>query len=232
MTFLTRSVFLLLRKGIPFSLPFRRVQGGPFGIALTTLGIGILALFPGEVGAHHFKGLPHYNYFENYPQVPEEEFLGQAGNYEFSLVVYDFQGINREEVEEPENVRLYLVIFNLRDNKVYNGRASLEILDRGKVVASSFEPSAELENMYSLHRKLPDSGKYRLRIILHDENDSVCEIPFQLSSQKIHWGKWIALAMIILVAIAAVGARKKRVDLDRKASAGGRARRVDREAVS
>ena len=41
--------------------------------------------------AHHFKGLPHYNYFENYPQVPEEEFLGEVGSYEVSLVVYDFQ---------------------------------------------------------------------------------------------------------------------------------------------
>jgi hypothetical protein len=30
--------------------------------------------------AHHFKGLPHYNYVENYPQTPEEEILGQSGD--------------------------------------------------------------------------------------------------------------------------------------------------------
>jgi len=27
--------------------------------------------------AHHFKGLPHFNYFENYPQVPQEEYIWQ-----------------------------------------------------------------------------------------------------------------------------------------------------------
>ncbi len=39
--------------------------------------------------AHHFKGLPHYNYFENYPQVPEEEFIGEVGDYEVILTVED-----------------------------------------------------------------------------------------------------------------------------------------------
>ncbi len=42
-------------------------------------------LATGVSTAHHFKGLPHYNYFENYPQVPEEEFIGEVGDYEVSL---------------------------------------------------------------------------------------------------------------------------------------------------
>ncbi len=168
------------------------------------------------VWAHHFKGLPHYNYFENYPQVPEDEFLGQAGDYEFSLVVYDFQGIQKENVEQPENVRLFLVIFNLRGNTVYNGPATLEILDGSKVVASNYQETSELENLYSLHRNLPETGKYSLRITLHDKDDLATVIPFQLSSQKIHWGKWVGLALIILLSIAAVGARKKRIAMDRR----------------
>lgn len=59
-------------------------------------------LAAGVAAAHHLKGLPHYNYFENYPQVPEEEFVGEVSDYEVSLVVYDFQGINRDNVDSPD----------------------------------------------------------------------------------------------------------------------------------
>lgn len=177
-----------------------------------------LLLRAGDCPAHHFKGLPHYNYFENYPQVPEEEFLGQAGEFECSLVVYDFQGINREKVEEPDQVRLFLVVFSLRDNRVYQGPVTLEILDRGQVIHSVRLERAELENLYSLRRKLQDSGSYALRLTLHDSGGAECTIPFQLSTQRINWGRWIGAALVLLIGVAAVGARKARVSMDRKAA--------------
>lgn len=166
--------------------------------------------------AHHFKGLPHYNYFENYPQVPEEEFLGQAGEYELSLVVYDFQGINREKAEDPDNVRLFLLIFNLLDNRIYQGPLTLEVLDRDQPVHQVKFNSADLENIYSLHRELPDTGRYSLRVTLHGEDDMQCLIPFQLSTQKIHWGKWVGLFLFVLITVAAIGARKARIAQDRR----------------
>ncbi|MGK0185878.1 MAG: hypothetical protein ACI9R3_001661 [Verrucomicrobiales bacterium] len=169
--------------------------------------------------AHHFKGLPHYNYFENYPQVPEEEFIGQAGDYEVSLVVYDFQGINRDKVEDPDNVRLFLVIFNLRDNTVYSGPLTLEVMDRGKVLFSERHEASELENLYSMYRELPDTGKYELRITLHEKGDLACTIPFRLSSQIVHWGRWIAVGLGVLLVVTAIGARRARVRQDRREGA-------------
>lgn len=166
--------------------------------------------------AHHFKGLPHYNYFENYPQIPEEEFLGQAGEYELSLVVYDFQGINRSDVQDPDKVRLFLLIFSLKNNTVYQGPLTLEILDRGQVVHSERHESADLENIYSAHRNLPNSGKYTLRATLHGKQGITCDIPFQLSSQSIHWGKWVVLVVLTLIVVAAIGGRKARIAMDRK----------------
>jgi len=166
--------------------------------------------------AHHFKGLPHYNYFENYPQTPEEEFLGQSGNYEFSLVVYDFQGINKEDAETPDNVRLFLVAFDLRTGKLYNRAMTLEIRDGDEVLHSEKFESAELENLYSLHHTLSEIGDYSLHLTLHDVGDLKCEIPFQLTSQKIHWGRWIAGGLGVLLLVAAVGARKARVRIDRQ----------------
>jgi hypothetical protein len=169
-----------------------------------------------QILGHHFKGLPHYNYFENYPQVPEEEFLGQVGEYELSLVVYDFQGIDRVNVADPDKVRLFLVIFNLRENRVYGGRLHFEILDREAVLFSHRFEKAELENLYSLHRDLPSDGQYSIRVTLEDEDFLVGEIPFYLSSQRTHWGHLIAASLIILVTITAIGARRKRIQMDRR----------------
>jgi len=169
--------------------------------------------------AHHFKGLPHYNYYENYPQVPEEEFVGQAADYEVSLVVYDFQGIDREKVESPDNVRLFLVIFNLEDNTVYGGPLTLEILDGEKVIFTERIEESELENLYSMYRELPRKGDYSLRLTLHDQGDLLCTIPFRLSSQIVHWGRWVAIAFGVLILITAIGARRARVRQDRQESA-------------
>ena len=183
-------------------------------ITLFTLILSVLTLH-----AHHFKGLPHYNYFENYPQTPEEEFLGQSGNYEFSLVVYDFQGINKEDAESPDNVRLFLVAFDLRNGKLYNGPMTLELRDGDKVMHREKLKSAELENLYSMHHKLAETGDYSLHLTLHDAGDLECAIPFKLSSQKIHWGRWIAGGLAALLLVAAIGARKARVRIDRSEQA-------------
>jgi hypothetical protein len=183
-------------------------------ITLLTLILSVLTLH-----AHHFKGLPHYNYFENYPQTPEEEFLGQSGNYEFSLVVYDFQGINKEDAESPDNVRLFLVAFDLRSGKLYNGAMTMEIRDGDQVMHTEKLESAELENLYSLHQSLPDTGDYSLHLTLHDVGNLPCVIPFQLSSQKIHWGRWVAGGLAALLLVAAIGARKARVRIDRSEQA-------------
>ena len=185
----------------------------------------------GIVHAHHFKGLPHYNYFENYPQIPEEEFIGEVGDYEVSLVVYDFQGIDREKVETPDNVRLFLVIFNLADSTVYGGALTIEVLDGDQVVVSERQKAAELENLYSLYHELPNTGKYSLRLTLHDENDLVCTIPFRLSSQIIHWGRWVAIGLGLLLLVTAIGARRARVRKDRSEAAKKRRQQPDGEEV-
>ena len=179
---------------------------------------GTFSLMLLDVYAHHFKGLPHFSYFENYPQVPQEEYLGQEGEFEFSLVIYDFQGIKKEDVQQPDDVRLFLVIFNLRENKVYNGPLTLDILDRGRSIYSEEFSSSVEESIYTFQRALPPSGKYSLGITLHDGSKLRATIPFTLSSQKVHWGKWVAGLMFVLVTIVAIGSRKARIKMDRKSN--------------
>ena len=48
------------------------------------------------------------------------------------------------------------------------------------------------------------------------QDDLVCTIPFWLSSQIVHWGRWIFIGLGLLILVAAVGARKARVKQDRR----------------
>ena len=176
--------------------------------------------------AHHFKGLPHFSYFENYPQIPQEEFLWQEGEYEFSLVLYDFQGLQRQDLSQPDDTRLFLAIYSLRENRVYGGPLLMEVLDDSEPVLRVRRQTPEEEMVYQIHGILPPAGDYSLRISLLDEAGVQAVIPFQLSSQKIGWGKWIAAGLLLLVLVAGIGARKARVSQDRKTN---RAKRIQQE---
>ncbi|MDH3582664.1 MAG: hypothetical protein OER86_00425 [Phycisphaerae bacterium] len=183
-----------------------------------TLILATLCVVAGAPAAfgHHFKGLPHFSYFENYPQVPQDEYLGQAGPYEFSLVLYDFQGIKKQDAQQPDDTRLFLAIYSLRENRTYQGPLTLKVMDGDRMIrATHFDKSVE-ESLYSLQMKLPPTGDYALVVDLEAADGLEARIPFRLSSQKIHWGGWVAAVLVILVVTVAVGSRKARVALDRK----------------
>ena len=137
-------------------------------------------------------------------------------NTNFSLVLYDFQGIKREDTQQPDDARFYLIIYNLRQNKAYQGPATLEILNHDAVVYTERFESAQEESIYTLQQKLMPDGKYALRLTLHDASELQGVIPFVLTSQRIHWGKWMLIALVLLVAVVAIGSRRARVIQDRR----------------
>ncbi|RME88287.1 MAG: hypothetical protein D6767_10415 [Candidatus Hydrogenedentota bacterium] len=120
------------------------------------------------VFAHHFKGLPHYGYFENYPQTPVDEFLGGSKHYDFFLTLYDFQGLEKEKADQPDDVKFFLNVYDLVHEKAYNGPLFVEILDHGKPIDSVVFYSAEQESLYYYNHKLSDDGDYALRISIID----------------------------------------------------------------
>ncbi len=190
------------------------------GKAVSTLRQAAMGLFlvlamSSTAHGHHFKGLPHFNYFENYPQIPQEEFVGQQGEYEFSLVLYDFQGLRQQDMQQPDDVRLFIIAFNLLGNKVYSGPAKLEVLDSDTALIVDTVDGPREENVYQLQGSLSGSGDYSLRMTLIDDGMTV-RIPFRLSSQKTDWGSWTVGALLALIAFAAIGARRARVLADRR----------------
>lgn len=178
--------------------------------------VGCLVICTGQSFAHHFKGLPHFNYFDNYPQVPQDEFLAQKGRFEFSLVVYDFQGIDRDNAEQPDDVRFFLLIFDLLEATTYKGALSMEILDGQKVIIREDFSTYEEESLYKMQKALDGKGDYVLRVTLKTNPEEQVLIPFVLSAQKINWSLWVAGSLTLVLIITAVGARKARVSRDRK----------------
>ena len=173
-----------------------------------------------QLHAHHFKGMPHFNYFDNYPQVPTEEYIGQAGRYEFAFMIYDFQGLTQSDMEMPDDVRIYLIVYDLIANKAYKGPLDLEILDgETSLKLFSFKSSAE-ESIYQLQQKLNEKGNFSLKITIKENGKEIVGIePFKLSNQIINWALWISLIMFVLLLIVAYGSRQARLKQDRKENA-------------
>jgi hypothetical protein len=177
-------------------------------------------MFMGSAQAHHFKGMPHFNYFDNYPQVPTEEYIGQAGRYEFAFMVYDFQGLTQSEMEMPDDVRVYMIIYDLIENVAYKGPLLVEILDGDKVVKRFAYKSSAEESIYQLRHKLNEKGDFSLRISINQNGEKIIGVkPFLLSNQRINWAIWISLIMFVLLSIVAYGSRQARLKMDRRENA-------------
>ena len=192
------------------------VRTGHATAAWSWIVVIFVLLIPAGVSAHHFKGLPHFNYFQNYPQIPQDEYMWQEGEFEFSLVIYDFQGIQKADAEQPDDARLYLVVWSLRESKIYNGPLSLRILDRGESIHFQEFSTASEENIYALQHTLPKTGRYALEVEPRIQSGPEARIPFKLSSQRVRWGKWVSGALILMVAVVAAGSRRARIIQDRR----------------
>ena len=187
-------------------------------VRLLLICVAPLALIS-STAPHHFKGLPHFSYFENYPQVPQDEYLGRVGHFETSLMIYDFQGITKMDAEQPDDVRMYLVLFDLLKNQTYKGPLTLRVMDGDTPLTAKKFKHSEEESLYAFTRKLPEEGDFSLEIQLDNGTSLTDRVPFLLSSQRVAWGKILGIALGVLVVVAAWGSRRVRVMQDRRENA-------------
>jgi hypothetical protein len=93
----------------------------------------------------------------------------------------------------------------------------LAVMDGNRLVESRVFEAAVEESIYEMHLPLPETGDYSLAVTLGEEVS--VDIPFLLSSQRMHWGRWSAAVLVGLVIIVAVGSRRARVRMDRRQNA-------------
>ncbi len=192
---------------------------------LPVLGLlAALALTPVAAEAHHNKGLPHYGYFENYPQVPTEEVIIIDGPWEMGATVFNFQGYSRKDANAPNDVKFFVYLYNLEEDQAYLGPVTFDIVLDGQVVSTFTREHVDEEVVYSTRETLPASGTYEL--VAHIPGSDVAPaLPFEIDLDEDGVSWWLVGGLVgVLVPLfllAALGrSRRGRARLMRDGRAG------------
>ncbi len=211
-----------LRPKEDFTMPAcdncgRCVSACPSGKLARVFALGLFAcvaigLPTATAEAHHNKGLPHYGYFDNYPQVPVEEYVVVDGPWEVGAVIFNFQGYDRTNANTPNDVKIYLYVYDDRVGASYTGPVDVEIRMDGDVISTFRRLEVDEESVYSTRETLPKSGDYEIVARMGSEEVS---LPFhvELAGEGPN-PAWMAaiVAGVGVVAFAAWGRpRRKRV---------------------
>jgi hypothetical protein len=192
--------------------PSHKLSRGLIQISATLATLLLLPLFvAGPAEAHHNKGLPHYGYFDNYPQTPIEEYVVIDGPWEMGAVVFNFQGLDRRTADTPNDVKIYLYLYDDRTGRAYDGPLVVEIRSDGEVVATFERVEVDEEAVYSTRETLPHSGDYELLARVGDEEISLMfEVDLASDRLPLEWIAGITLSSALLIGLAAVGRKRRR----------------------
>jgi ferredoxin len=163
-------------------------------ILLPIIGMLVFAWLPGPASAHHNKGMPHYGYFENYAQVPSEEYLTIQGRWEMGATLFNFQGLDRRTADTPNDVKIYIYLYDRDAGRGWEERVEFSILLDGESIATFVREHVDEESVYSTRETVPRSGDYEL--VAHVDGDHVV-LPFHvdLASDGVRWGLILALTV-------------------------------------
>lgn len=176
------------------------------GLLLVTL----LAL-PTHASAHHNKGLPHYGYYENYPQVPTDEYVEIHDQWEIGATIFNFQGYDlRRTSDTPNDIKIYLYLYDLHADQNYVGPVDIEIRKDGEVVARYERTEVDEESIYSTRETLPETGEYQL-VCLFDGHEVAFDFFVDLND-GVDWATIgvISLPVLLVFILAMYGRKKKR----------------------
>jgi ferredoxin-type protein NapH len=161
--------------------------GRQVNVVLPVLSLVLLAL-PMAALAHHNKGMPHYGYYQNYAQTPTEEFVALDGKWEIGATIFNFQGLDRRAANTPNDVKMYLYLYDTEAKTSYQGPLNIEIRQGRDVIARFERQQVDEEAVYSTRETLPRSGTYEL--VAEVGSDRVT-LPFhvELAADAINW--WV-----------------------------------------
>ncbi len=169
-------------------------------------------IVPSSAQAHHNKGLPHYGYFENYPQVPTEDLLIVDGKWEVGGVVFNFQGLQRETSDTPNDVKLFVYAYDLEVDATLRAAVDFTIVDEdGTVVSEWGRLEPDQEGVYISRETFPESGYYELIYRFDDggvptELRLPMEIDLAADSALLPW-VWVVLGVVVAVFVLALTGR-------------------------
>ena len=179
-----------------------------------------LALAPSVASAHHNKGLPHYGYYENYPQVPTDEYVALQGRWEIGATIFNFQGYDgRRTSDTPNDVKIYLYLYDMETERSYSGPIDIEIRREGRVVARYARSEPDEESVFSTRETLPETGEYQL-VATVDGEEVVLDFYADLNDGVSWWVVALIALPVLLVFLLALYGRKKRIRRKARKAAG------------
>lgn len=160
------------------------------------------------VSAHHYKGLPHYNYFDNYPQVPILEFIEERNDYAVFVTIYNFQGLSLDMVEAPNDVRFYIYLYDMGVDGSYVGDAAFNIYSRGKLVKKYINIKQEEERIFSIRTELEYQDDLILESLITKPNGEIVSVKMPIKITETFFDKY-GLYIGVLAFFIVVGVIKK-----------------------
>ncbi len=167
---------------------------------------------PNVAAAHHNKGLPHYGYFENYPQVPTDEYIVIKGKWELGCTFFNFQGLQRRNADTPNDVKIYCYLYDMKADKAYLGAADFKIT-KGKTVVSEWRRKAvDEEAVYSSRETMPSSGNFRLTATIDGRPVATLKFYISLGQDGPNWMLIAggAIPVLIVFGLALYGRQRKK----------------------
>jgi ferredoxin len=187
-------------------------SGSGMGIGAGAAVLALTLLAPLTAAAHHNKGLPHYGYYENYPQVPTNEVIAVDDRWEMGATIFNFQGYERKDAATPNDVKFFVYLYDLEANTAYVGPVEFEILLDGELVSTFTRAAVDEEVVYSTRETLPETGNYE--IVAHipgSDTDPLVEFYVDLNEDAVSWGLVLGLTLPLLplLGLVLVGRSRK-----------------------
>ncbi len=149
------------------------------GISAVWIFFFLLFVFEGVSFSHHIRGLPHYSYKENYPQVPTFEETKINGNYE---IIFSFF-----EIFDTGNTDLAVYIKNKITGKPYGGKVTFTVFAEGENPrdTDSYPAAPDMTNTYRVGWNHEKDGIYYLRISFVDDDGAERKEEFLMQIGKV-----------------------------------------------
>jgi len=176
----------------------------------------LLFLLPAAASAHHFLGIPHYKYGDDYPQIPYMEVLAQVGPHD--LVFTHFPGFPKP----GESVRFKLYVLNRETGEVFRDNLRVEVfrkhflsgdepVTKGFDIATGTGPE---KNDYKFFVTFREAEAYSVQVLFPNQ-DGVERIPFPVTigetdDRPLVFGAAGILGLAVL-SVAFVKRRRQRV---------------------
>ena len=186
-------------------------RAAPAVAVVSSLLLAVIASWPTAAVAHHNKGLPHYGYYENYPQVPTDEHVAIDGRWEIGATIFNFQGLDRSNADTPSDVKIYLYLYDLKADRAYTGPLRVDIRRNGKTVVRFDRLEVDEEAVYSTRETLPESGTYKL-VALVEGKEVVLPFYVDLAGDGVKW--WVVAGLVfpilLVFGLALFGGKRRR----------------------